>query len=54
VSYRDNDAALLADCAISDGEARDAAQVLAGWARDATELRDWLEMAGLLPAGGVP
>lgn len=51
--YHDDDAALIAPLSISAGQARDAAVVLAGHARDATELRDWLEAAGLLAAAAA-
>lgn len=43
---------LLAHCAISDEQAREASLRLAGWARDAAELREWLQMTGLLPSPG--
>ena len=40
--------ALCAPLYVSAGKARDAALVLAGHARDAAELRDWLEAPGLV------
>lgn len=54
MSYRDDHMradALLAPIGVSKEHTRAAALVLAGRARDAAELRDWLEMTGLIPGG---
>jgi hypothetical protein len=51
VSFQDADtSAVLAPLRISAAQARGAAFVLAGRARDAAELRAWLEIIGLIPA----
>ena len=50
MSFQDADtSAVLAPLRISAAQARSASLVLAGRARDAAELRDWLEIFGLVP-----
>jgi hypothetical protein len=44
--------ALTAPGFTTEAETRSAARVLAGNARDAAELRDWLEICGMRPYAG--
>jgi hypothetical protein len=54
LSEAEREEALLAPMNISNGDTLTAALVLAGGARHAAELRDWLEITGLIPAGHLP